>query len=195
MNAILKKVFSSIGAFFSNKKYRRLSYVIVICLFTLGEFLFSGLVRRTFVFYSYIRGDTVVEDRMLRRSSESETDIRRYIEEALLGPVSPDLAPLFPRETRLHSFMFRDGLVYADLSESAALPLQGAESERPLSDGQDTVSGKGDVFRSLLTLNEGIRRNFPYVKEVKIFIGGNEVFFEEFRRIFVNSADNSKTAP
>ena len=179
MNAALKKKLSSIGAFFSIKRNRRISYLAVLSIFALSEFLFSGLVRRTFVFYSNIEETTVVEERMLRRSSDPETDIRRYIDEVLLGPVSPDSAPLFPRETRLYSFMYREDTVYADLTESAALPPE----------------GKAGVFQGLLTLNEGIRRNFPYIKDVRIFIGGNEVFFEEFRGIFANTADNSKTAP
>ena len=174
-----KTVLSSFSAFFSVKRNRRFAFLVVLGLAALGDFYFSGLVRRTFVFYSIIEGNTVVEDRMLRRSSDRETDIRRYVDEVLLGPVSPDSAPLFPRETRLNSFMYREGVVYADLSESAALPLPGGS----------------DVFRSLLTLNEGLRRNFSYIKDAKIFIGGNEVFFEEFRGIFRNSADNSKTAP
>ena len=195
MNNPANKIFYSISKFLGSRKKRRIFYLVVICLVALGEFLFSGLVRRTFVFYSFIKGNTVVEDRMLRRSSDRETDIRRYVEEALLGPVSPDLAPLFPRETRLYSFMYREGLVYADLSESAALPFQDTESEYGRSAGRGPVPEGGEVFRSLLNLNEGIRRNFPYVKDVKLFIGGNEVFFEEFRGIFVNSADNSKTAP
>jgi hypothetical protein len=113
------------------------------------------------------------------RPLDRGADIRRYVEEALLGPASPDLAPLFARGSKLHSFMFRDSVVYADLTETAALP----------------VDGVTDVFRSLLTLNEGIRRNFPYVKDVQLFIGGNEVFFEEFRVFFAKPADNSKTAP
>ena len=179
MNERLKKILSSLSAFFSKKKNRRLFYLVVIGLLALGEFLFSGLVRRTFVFYSNLEGNTVVEDRILRRSGDRETDIRRYVDEVLLGPVSPDSAPLFPRETRLYSFMYREAVVYADLSESAVMPL---------SDG-------GDVFRSLITLNQGIRRNFSFVKDVRLFIGGNEVFFKEFRGIFANPADNSKTAP
>ena len=104
---------------------------------------------------------------------------QRYLDEVLLGPVSHGLDPLFPRETRLHSFMLREGVAYANLTEAAALPLQGS----------------GDVFRSLLTLNEGLRRNFSYVRDVKLFIGGNEVFFEEFRGFFGNFADNIKTSP
>ena len=179
MKAILKKILTSLTVFFGKKRNRRFSYLVVIGLLALGEFLLSGLVRRTFVFYSSIEGNTVVEDRMLYRSGDRETDIRRYVDEVLLGPEAPDSAPLFPRETRLHAFMYRESVVYADLSEDAALPLPEG----------------GDVFRSLLTLDEGIRRNFSYVKDVRLFIGGNEVFFEEFRGIFANPADNSKTAP
>jgi len=187
LKKILKKIYVFLSEFFSVRKNRRLFYLAVISLLALGEFLFSGLVRRTFVFYSNLEGNTVVEDRILHRSGDQETDIRRYVDEVLLGPVSPDSAPLFPRETRLSSFMYRDAVVYADLTEQAALPLpEGAR--RPIPEG-------GDVFRSLLTLNEGIRRNCSFVKDVRLFIGGNEVFFEEFRGIFANPADNSKTSP
>ena len=179
MNEILRKSLSALSSFLSKAKNRRLTYLIVICLVALGEFLISGLARRTFVFYSNLEGKTVVEDRMLSRSRDRETDIRRYVEEVLLGPSFPDLDPLFSRETKLNSFMYRETVVYADLSESAALP----------------VEGSWNVFRSLLTLNEGIRRNFPYVGDVMLFIGGNQVFFNEFSGIFAEPADNSKTSP
>lgn len=173
MNPLVKDALDSLFRFFGKKRNRRLCYLILIGIFALAEFLISGLVRRTFVFYSNREGTTVVEDRMLRRSPSRETDIQRYVDEVLLGPVSPDSALLFPRETRLESFMYRDGVVYADLSESALFSPEG-----------------GDLFRNLLTLNEGIRRNFSFVKGVKIFIGGNEVFFNEFREIFEEFADN-----
>jgi len=179
MNEILKKTLSAASKFLSKAKNRRLTYLVVLCLAALGEFLFSGLVRRTFVFYSNLEGKTVVEDRMLRRSGDKETDIRRYVEEVLLGPSFPNLDPLFSRETNLSSFMYREAVVYADFSESAALP----------------VEGSWNIFRSLLTLNEGIRRNFPFVGDVKLFIGGNEVFFNEFSGIFAEPADNRKTPP
>ena len=168
-----------IGNFFTKRKNRCILYLVLLCLAAFGEFFYTGLVRRTTVFYSSIEGNTVVEDRMLYRSGDRETDIRRYVNEVLLGPVLPNLDPLFPRGTRLESLMYRDTVVYADLSESAFLPN---EENR-------------NVFRSFLTLNQGIRRNFSFVGDVKIFIGGKEVFFEEFRRVFANPADNSKTAP
>ena len=75
--------------------------------------------------------------------------------------------------------MLRDGTVYANLTEEAVFPPPGSM----------------DVFNNLLTLNEGIRRNFSYVKDVRLFIGGNETFFKEFSEFFANSADNNKTSP
>jgi len=179
MIPVFTKNKSLFSAFFTRKKNRRLLYLVLIGLIAFGEFLYSGLVRRTFLFYNSSEGKTVVEDRLLRRSLDRETDLRRYVDEVLLGPVSPDSAPLFPRETRLNSFMYRDGIVYADLSESAALPPPEG----------------GSAFRSILTLKEGLERNFSYVKDVRIFIGGNEAFYEEFRGVFANSADNSKIVP
>jgi hypothetical protein len=171
-------LFSKIASV-NGKRIICLTLLVALGLVALLDFFRLGLARRTFVFYSEIEGKTVVEERMLHRSGDRETDIRRYVDEALLGPVTPGLEPLFPRETRLYSFMYRDEVVYSDLTEPAALPF-----------------GEGsDVFRSLLTLNEGIRRNFPYIKNVKLFIGGNEAFFEEFHGIFTNSADNRKTMP
>ena len=179
MNKTQKKTLRVLNVIFGIKKNRRILYLIILCLIAFGDFFHSGLARRTIVFYSSIEGKMVVEDRMLHRSGDRETDIHRYVDEVLLGPVFPDLDPLFPRGTRLESFMYRDEVVYVDLSESAALPME----------------GNWDVFRSLLTLNEGIRRNFSFVENVRLFIGGNEAFFEEFRGIFINPADNSKTVP
>jgi hypothetical protein len=173
MIPLVKDALNSLFRFFGKKRNRRLCGLVLIGIFALAEFLASGLARRTFVFYSNIEGAEMVENRMLRRSPSRETDIERYVDEVLLGPASPDSAPLFPKETRLVSFMYREGVVYADLSEPALFPPEG-----------------GDLFRNLLTLNKGIRRNFSFIKGVKIFIGGNEVFFNEFRAIFKESADN-----
>jgi hypothetical protein len=174
MNGIVKNFSNLLARFFLAKKKRRLFFLGLLGFAALIEFTASGLVRRTFVFYSIENGIITVEDRMLKSSPSREVNITRYVEESLLGPILPDLAPLFPRETRLNSLMFRDGVVYADLSESAALP---------------PVEG-GDLFRNLLTLYRGIRRNFPFVKDVRLFIAGKAAFSERFRRIY--NAENEK---
>jgi hypothetical protein len=168
MNVIIKDVLTSVVGFLQNKRNRRLLFLALLGVFAFAEFMISGLVRRTFVFYSINDGMVAVEDRMLKRSPSRELDIARYVEEVLLGPISQDSAPLFPPETRLRSLLYRDGVVYADLSESAALP--------PLDDG--------DVFRNLYTLNTGIRRNFSFVKDVRLFIAGKAGYYDEFQRIF-----------
>jgi hypothetical protein len=108
----------------------------------------------------------IVEDRMLRRSGSQEGDMTRYVEEFLLGPGSPDLAPLFPRETRLRSLLYREGIVYVDLNESAALPFSERGSPAP----------ESGVFEGFETLYRGIRRNFPYARDVRLFVRGNAAF-------------------
>ena len=178
MNESLSKILAPLGTFFRSKRNRRLLYIAAISLVALGDFMHSGFARRTFVFYTIRNSNVVVEDRFLFRSGDRETDIRRYVEQAVLGPKAQELLVLpFSREVRVQSVMYRDGVVFVSLSELAALPAPGVES----------------VFHSFLTLNKGIRRNFYFVKDVRMFIGGNHVFFEEFSEFFGNSADNSKT--
>jgi hypothetical protein len=118
------------------------------------------------VFYNVDTGTITVEDRMLKRSVSQEEDIIRYLDDALLGPVDPDLLPLFPRGTRLKSLIYRDGVVYANLSEEAALP---------------PVEG-GLVLENFRTLYTGIFRNFSFVRDVRFFVDGNAVHINEFRQ-------------
>jgi len=124
------------------------------------NFFNLGLARRTFVFYTVDDGSMVVEDRMLKHSSSREDDIIRYTEEVLLGPASPDLLPLFPRETRLGSLLFRDGVVYVDFTQGAVLPPAGGKS----------------TFDSFRIYYSGILRNFPYVKDIRFFVEGTAAF-------------------
>ena len=168
---------SSISSFFRVKRNLYLSLLILISIGALTEFLILGLVRRTYIFYTARIGEPIVEDRMVRSSSSVETDIRRYIEEALLGPVSQRAILLLTRDSRLISLLYREGVVYANFSEESALPVEFSPEE--------------GVFLGFLTLNEGLRRNFPSIQDVRFFIGGNEIFFNEFHAIFADYADNS----
>jgi hypothetical protein len=165
---------SSAPRFFPGKRYRRFLYLFLLGIPVLAEFSSAALARRTFVFYDLDTGEAMVEERMLPRTSSEETAIRWYVEEVLLGPVSPEAAPLFSRETGLRSLLYRDGVVYADLSLSAALPYS-----------------EGGSFRSLYVLNAGIRRNFSSVRDVRLFIEGSEAFFERFRGAFVKSVSKN----
>ncbi|MCL2271264.1 MAG: GerMN domain-containing protein [Treponema sp.] len=161
MSTFIKSIFN----FLSSPVKRRTLWVGILCLAALFEYFHLDLARRTFVFYTVSDGSIVVEDRMLKQAGANsrERNIIRYTEEALLGPVAPDLLPLFPRETRLKSLLFRDGTVYIDFTEDAALP--------PVEGGETLVNYK--------TLYAGILRNFSYVKNVRFFIEGRAVYADE----------------
>ena len=168
MSGVFKDFLKACVLFFADKKRRRLFLLAILGLWALGEFFVLGLARRTFVFYTISDGNIVVEDRMIKRSASREENITRYVEEAILGPALPDVLPLFPRGTRLLSLLFRDGVVYVNLSEEAALPPEEG----------------GEVFKNLNTLYTGIKRNFSYVSDVYFYIGGKSAFSGEFSVIF-----------
>jgi hypothetical protein len=170
---VFQKAFGAVAKFWQKKTRRRLLYLCVLLGAALTDFLLLGLVRRTFVFYSIGGHRLVAEDRMVAKTGSREQDIRLYVEEALLGPVSLDSAPLFPRGTRVASLLYRDGVVYLDLTQSAAL---------------DVPESLG-VFDALETLYGGVRRNFSYVRDVRLFIAGNEAYPEKFRELFGSYAD------
>jgi len=168
---------------------KRLLPIILAALAAVAliEFLVLGLARKTFVFYAIDSGKAFVEERALKASgsqasfgshasSGREVQITRYVEEALLGPVSANSLPLFPRETRLLSLLYRDGVVYVDLSEDAALPFSAG---LPPSESA-SLSGE-EVFTSMETLYNGIKRNFSFVKDVRFFIAGKAAYAGKFR--------------
>jgi len=158
----MMNIFSIIYSFLAVPIKRSFLLLLIIIVVAAVDFLYLGLARRTFVFYTVDGGNIMVEDRMLKHSSSKEEDVIRYTEETLLGPVSPDMLPLFPGETKLKSLLYRNKTVYIDLTNSAAFsPYKGSVDRKVI-----------DNFR---TLNEGILRNFSFVNDVRFFIEGNPV--------------------
>ena len=153
-------LFNACHEFLSSGIKRSILLIGILTFVAIIEFLSLGLARRTFVFYTIKDEVIAVEDRMIKHSGSKEEDIIRYTEEVLLGPVAQDLIPLFPRETRLKSLLFRSGIVYVDFTSDAAMP--------PVEGGQTK-----DNFR---TLHSGILRNFSYVKDVRFFIEGQAAY-------------------
>jgi len=176
MNKFFFRTFKHVGEFLLSPVKRCLLLIGIICAIAIVDFFYLGIARRTFVFYTINEGIIVVEDRMLKHSymmgaKVRESDIIRYVDETLLGPAAPDLLPLFPRETRLRSLLYRNGVVYADFSADAALP---------------PVEG-GRTYDNFLTLYYGILRNFSFVKNIRFLIEGRPVYVEEFRQIETES--------
>jgi len=188
MNDKIKNILVIISRFCMSKRRLLLTALAALALGALVEFLVLGLARRTFVFYTIGSRIVSVEERFLKRSSSREVNITRYVEEALLGPISPDSLPLFPPETRLLSLLYRDGVVYVNLSEDAALPVTLSETGSlmpglPVSDAslQGAPLQSGEVFASMETLHSGIKRNFSFVRDLRFFIAGKAAYAGAFR--------------
>jgi hypothetical protein len=148
-------------AFFKKGHNAVLIIIVFLCLIAFIDYAAMGFARRTLVFYMPDTGQMLVEERMAAYTGSQETDISRYVEEVILGPISLEAEPLLNRGSRLESLLLREDAVYLNVSEEAAIP--------PLN---------GSLKDNLITLIEGIRRNFPFVNDVRIFIAGNEIFIE-----------------
>ena len=172
MSALVKTIFGSLAEVLATPVKRYILLIVILILAALLDFFYLGLARRTFVFYTINDGNIVVEDRMLKHSRTTgarsrEGDIIQYVDETLLGPVSPDLLPLFPRGTRLISLLYREGVVYANFTVNAAMP---------------PIEG-GNLLDNFRTFYAGILRNFSFVRDVRFFIEGNAIFVDEFRQM------------
>jgi hypothetical protein len=139
------------------------------------SFYFTDKTRKTFVFYDMKSEQARAEERMLMRSQPQllSAEVGQYAEEAVFGPRNPASAPLFPKGTKLVSFLYRDAVVYIDLSEDAALPVVLPKQQADLGSG----AGESTIPRNVATLKDGIKRNFPFVKETRVFIAGHETEF------------------
>jgi hypothetical protein len=145
---------------FRFKVNRRLTYAGLLVLIALIEALASGARRQTFLFFSVRDKKPVVEDRLISQLGSLETRIGRYVEEALLGPSSVENYPLFSRDTQVVSLLVRKDIAYVDLS----------------GDGVFTPDPAVDLRSSVAVLRQGILRNFPFLKDARIFIAGKEPY-------------------
>ncbi|GHV83276.1 hypothetical protein AGMMS50212_06160 [Spirochaetia bacterium] len=159
---IFSPIWQKIPAFIKKIKYFRLTLLAALCVIALIDFLVSGWARRTAVFFDLKSGKEVVEERLLSRTHSREMDITRYVEEIVLGPSSMENAPLLNKDSALNSVLLRDNTVYLGLSQEAAIHAE---------EGVELKTG----FK---TIEECLKRNFPFVKNIRIFIDGNEIFFD-----------------
>ena len=116
-------------------------------------------VRRIFVFESYDTAEKSMEIRYLH-NKDGEEAVREFVEELLLGPETDRYIRLFPYGTKLLSCFIRDGVLYTDFSEEAAL----------------SMTGTSDTETACALLRENVMRNFSGLKDYRIFMMGNEVY-------------------
>ena len=102
-------------------------------------------------------GKLVGERRFLPPRSGLTSQIELYVQELILGPSSPFLTRIVPREVRLRSVITRDGDVYVSLSREI-IELQ---PDAPLSFDQ-----------SLQAIANGVLYNFPRVRDLYLLVEG-----------------------
>jgi hypothetical protein len=157
----IQRVITAKIRFFTKKRNIAIAGLLLLCLIAIADYIVSGLARRTLVFHSADTGQELVEERMIARTGSRETDIIRYVEEVILGTLSLETEPLLNRDAKLEALLLRNGVVYLNMSEEAAIP-----------------PAVGRLTDKLETLSKGIRRNFPFVGTVRVFIDGNEIAIE-----------------
>lgn len=126
--------------------------------FVVWTIRFPG-IRRTFVYESTSSDSYSIESRYLVSNPE-QGKIRNYIDELLLGPISEHCRPIFADGTRVLSCFRRNSVLYVELSDDF------------LHDDPE----KTDFKKKLELFKRNIIRNFPGIKKVVVFAGGNELF-------------------
>ncbi len=89
-----------------------------------------------------------------------ENKLNWYVNELILGPLSERNKLLFPHGTKVLSCFVSNDVLYLDLSEEALL--------------QTGISSETKTGYELLIKN--IKRNFSNIKQVNVFMMGNEVY-------------------
>jgi hypothetical protein len=122
--------------------------------------------RMVMTFYTAADGKSLVEERLMKNTESRaiEMKVTGYVDEVLLGPLSPGAAGFFPVAT-VQSCVVSDGTAYIGLPSSVG--LAGTRN----ADDHLTV----DTARSFDTLKKDIGRNFRDLKDIVLFIEGREV--------------------
>lgn len=138
-----------------------------LALLLIAVFVFSlvfyalNFHGRSYSFVYHISGsdDTSFETRAVPNVN-GLSKIQLYTQELLLGPSVPRATPLFPLETRILFCFQRGEELFVNLSQDALLNL----------------SPDADYRESYELMQRNIRDNFPLVKKLNLFIGGEPVF-------------------
>jgi len=101
-------------------------------------------------------------DKIAKSAQPEKNDyyIRYYIDELLLGSGVERTKKLFAQGTKVNSCFVRDDVIYLDLSSDLLQP------------GNDTVN----IDEGVVLLEKNIKKNFPGIKEVKLFVDGKMAF-------------------
>lgn len=134
-----------------------LALVVSVSLYL---FFYPGL-RRTFIYEPVNGGDLVFEVRYLPANSP-QGDLKLYVDELLLGSMTPSCRMLFPAGTKANACFVKGNVLYLDLSEEALQIKSNAEVT--------------DFTVAAEILRKNIFTNFKNVNIIKLYVGENEVY-------------------
>lgn len=158
--------------FQSLKKLSFRQYMLITLSVMGAAFLFSlalffvdkgFAVRRVLFFPDAFTNKLRGEERYIKREPIASGNIKRLIEELLLGPVTPDMIRVVPQKTRLISLILKNNNLSLNLSEGLII---------------DSGSLPFTFEKSILSCINTIRFNFPELKKIDFFIHGEELVLE-----------------
>jgi hypothetical protein len=137
--------------------------VFLFCIAAAVIVVFSAACRqgdrRVFYFPSFDDDKIHTEVRYLPHES-TQGDVRLFVDELLLGPLTNRYRILFSQGTRVLSCIQNGGTLYLDLSEEALFSIEPAPPIRS----------------AVEILEKSIKKNFPSIKTVAIFIDNKRVY-------------------
>ena len=116
--------------------------------------------RRVVLFESKANPSELSYEVRFLRNSLTGDDIKQYVDEILLGPISPQARLLFPLGTNVRSCFVSGKILYLDLSEEALQITSGEASNT--------------VF-ALKILKKNLFTNFKNIDIINLFIMGKKV--------------------
>jgi hypothetical protein len=140
--------------------------MVLLAACAVADYIVRDSSRMVMTFYTLVDGKDVIEERLVRNAGGEEDEVRRFVEEMLLGPLTPGAAGFFPLEPA-QSCVLEGDSVFISLPPAAVWAgVKDAE-------GVLTVDGG----RAAGALARDIKRNFRHLKNIGIFIDGRETSF------------------
>jgi hypothetical protein len=129
------------------------------------DFQIRDSSRMMMTFYTVADGNDLIEERIVKNTGDRgvNTQVRLYVNETLLGPLSYEAAGFFPI-AMVQSCMVNGKTAYIGLPSQVALA--------GVKDDEDRLTV--DTVRSFDTLKKDIGRNFRSLQNIVLFIDGRE---------------------
>ena len=140
--------------------YIALTVALILLAVSAGLYTKKGTGKKyVFIFPCVDEGKYVLETRYLRKNTEIDP-IKYFADELVLGSGLERTKYLFTPGTKINSCFERNQIVYIDLSADI---INMGHNVIPIRDG-------------IALLEENIYKNFPDIKEVKVFTDGKYAF-------------------